>query len=62
MIMKVFVVSKDVITDCAGEVIDNGGVVGVFYLETIADIYVNSVEETYMHKRRDYTIEEMTVL
>ena len=60
--MKVFVVTRDVITDCTGEVIDSGGLEAVFSSLGAADWFVATVPETYMHKRRDYTIDEMTVL
>jgi hypothetical protein len=59
--MNVFVVSKDVITDCEGNVIDNGGPVAVCTSNDDASDYIDNVGETYMHKRYDYTVEELTI-
>lgn len=59
--MNVFVVSKDVITDYDGNVIDSGGPVAVFTSNDAASEYIENVDETYMHKRYDYTVEELTI-
>ena len=59
--MNVFVVTKDVITDVAGEVIDSGSVCAVFYSVEKANEYIDGIKETYTHKKTDYEITELTV-
>ena len=59
--MLVFVVTADAISDVANEMLDSGGVRGVFLTVEKANDYVDTVVETYMHKRCDYTITEVTV-
>jgi len=59
--MLVFVVTADAISDVANEMLDSGGVRGVFLTVEKANDYVDTVVETYMHKRGDYTITEVTV-
>lgn len=56
---KVYVVSQDVISDCFGELMDSGSVVAVFTSLKSAEKYIDNVEETYYHKRDDYTVTEL---
>jgi len=59
--MDVFVVTADAVTDVANEMLDGGEVRGVFYTIEGADSYIDTVAETYTHRRRDYSITKMTV-
>ena len=60
--MTVFVVTADAVSDVANEMLDSGGVRAVFSTVEKANDYIDTVVETYMHKRSDYTITEMTVV
>lgn len=56
---KVFVVSTPAVTDCENELMADGEVVAAFSTLAAAYEYINNVEETYFHKRCDYTVTEV---
>ena len=56
---KVYVVSQDAIADVEGEMLDYGRVVAVFTSSLSANHYIDNVEDTYYHRRTDYTVTEM---
>lgn len=57
--MKIYVVSKDPIADGYGELLFHGNPVAAFTTEKAARAYIENVEETCYHKRRDYTVDEL---
>ncbi len=59
---SVWVLTADVSTDVAGEVLDAGGVVGVFASEDAAAKYWrDEIVDTYVRRKREYSLEEYTV-
>lgn len=61
MMARVFVVSTNAVTDIAGELLDSGEVVAAFDSLEKAYAYIDSVEETYLHKRCDYDVTELDI-
>ncbi len=60
--MKVWILSADTITDLEGEVLDAGGVLGIYSTHAAADRDLKAtVGTSYWHKEYDYTIEEYEV-
>jgi hypothetical protein len=58
----VWILTADVSTDVAGEVLDSGGVVGVFESEAAASKYWREeIVDTYVRRKREYSLEEYTV-
>lgn len=59
--MKIFIVYTDNIFDCSGELLSSGSNVRAFDSLVKANNYIDEVEETYMLKRSDYSIDEMDI-
>ena len=60
--MKVWILTGDTVTDVAGELLEDGKVIGVYASyalaeEALADIVSGKVIDTYWRKERDYDIE-----
>lgn len=59
--MKVYVLLADAVTDVAGELLDRGGLIGVYATLERAEYIKSNIEATYLRKQYDYTIEEAEV-
>jgi len=59
--MKVYVLMANAVTDVAGELLDSGGLIGVYATLERAEYIVSNIENTYLRKQYDYTIEEAEV-
>lgn len=60
--MKVWVLMARATTDVLGELLDSGGVVGVFASNELAEETLSKIPDTYTRNRNEHDIEEHDVI
>lgn len=59
--MNIYVLTANDVTDCAGDMMESGYVVGVFDTLELAEAALAECGENYMRKSSDYSIDEFEV-
>jgi len=59
--MTIWALTVDTATDVAGEIMEEGALIGVFSSYAKAEAHLDTIDETYTRKKPDYNIEPFTM-